>query len=650
MPLPDCRTIPALNGRALKASGRLRGHGKEMAGGFQNKRLEPHMLRLVLFLAFSYFVAGAPATHADLTIAKNGHSSYRIVVAPDASPAVQNAANELSADIQQMTGATLPVSNTAGAHNLFVGRSPAALARFSDTQSEAFSPEGFIIRSQNGDLLLEGNDDRGTVYAVYTLLEKYMGARWYAPDATVLPHHGTVRVPEIEDSEAPAFDYRDTDDATVTNQAAWDAHLKLNGVDTPDDPKYGGNYRLFNGDENFYELIPPAKYFATHPEYYSLINGKRDASGGSQLDLTNPDVLKIVTQAAIDWAKANPNALVFGFSPNDAGDGDSQDPQSQASDAKYGAPSGTLLNFVNQVAAGLQAAFPGRKLWVEMLAYQYTQKAPNPGTIAPASNVLVCLAPIFACVAHPLATDPPNKASNDALIAWSHIAPGHLQIWHYTTDFANYLQPLPDWDAIGADMLHYKESGVSGMFCEGDYQNSDAEMQTMRVWVLAHLFWNPHQAVWPLVKDFCDGYYGPAGPNVYAYLRLLHDAIQKPGVHVFIYDPPTSAYFSPDLLKQAEALFDHAQSIAGAAPYRSRVEQARMSLRYVEFEQALKAASAPGADASNLWAQYADLLADIERFHIGYISEGRKTADWQSQTEAALTKLQAPARPPAPSH
>jgi hypothetical protein len=176
-------------------------------------------------------------------------------------------------------------------------------------------------------------------------------------------------------------------------------------------------------------------------------------------------------------------------------------------------------------------------------------------------------------------------------------------------------------------------------------------MQAMRVWVLAHLFWNPHQDVWKLVQDFCNGYYGPAGPDIYAYLRLLHSAIQKPGVHVFIYDQPNAAYLSPDLLKQADALFDHASSAAGTDDIRSRVEQARMSLRYVEFQQALKTGVPAGGGVSALQASYSTLLADIQRYHIGYISEGRTTATWEGQVDASMKALQSPpAASPASSH
>jgi len=59
---------------------------------------------------------------------------------------------------------------------------------------------------------------------------------------------------------------------------------------------------------------------------------------------------------------------------------------------------------------------------METLACQYTQQPPSPGAIAPADNVLICLAPIHACDGHPLASDPQNKESNEVLLSESHPA------------------------------------------------------------------------------------------------------------------------------------------------------------------------------------------------------------------------------------
>ena len=570
----------------------------------------------------------APGASARTTLASHGRTRYVIAVDPAASPTVSHAAQELAADLNQMTGATFQVVTTKPkGRAIYVGSAPFLPLSLQNIQLGGLPAEGFVIQSAGSNILLAGNDDRGTMYAVYTFLENNLGVRWYAPDATVLPRHDTVTLPDLHDQEAPAFDYRDTDEHIVSTSAAWDAHLKLDGTSVPDNEDTGGVNRLFNGAENFYQLMPPSKYFATHPEYYSLINGQRRSAGDSQLCLTNPDVLKIVTAALVAEAKANPKELVLGLSPNDAGDGSCQCDNCKASDAKYGAPSGTLLHFVNEVAAGVQAALPGRKIWVETLAYQYTQKAPNPGTIAPASNVLVCLAPIFADDGHPLATGTQNQKSNQALLAWSKVAPGHLQVWHYVTNFANYLQPYPDWDELAADMPYYLANGVSGMFCEGDY-NSEGDLLPMRTWVMAHLFWNPHQDVWKLIKDYTDGYYGAAGPDVYQYLKTLDNRLQQPGVNLHLYDPPTAGYLDAATLKTADQLFDHALTVATTPEIKDRLERARLGLRYVELMQ-----TAPTANsAADEKAAYRDRLArfvdDLHRFNITYTSEGRPTADW----------------------
>jgi len=34
------------------------------------------------------------------------------------------------------------------------------------------------------------------------------------------------------------------------------------------------------------------------------------------------------------------------------------------------------------------------------------------------------------------------------------------------------------------------------------------------LWVMAHLFWDPRQDVWGLVRDFRDGYHGKAGADI----------------------------------------------------------------------------------------------------------------------------------------
>lgn len=566
---------------------------------------------------------------AKLTLAKGGDTCYTIVIAPDASPAVHQAASEFVSDMKRMTGAVFPVANSAVVGpKIFIGPGAALSASFPGLLLHKLPPEGFIIRTRGTDLALAGHDDRGTLYAVYTFLEEHLGVRWYAPDATTLPKHRVVKILALNEKQFPAFAYRNTDEHLVSESAAWDAHLKFDGMSVPDDPNYGGVNRLFNGAENFYELVPPSVYFATHPEYFSMINGQRRDSGDSQLCLTNPDVLRIVTDKLVAQARQDPKLLTLGFSPNDADDGNCQCDLCKASDAKYGAPSGTLIAFVNKLAAAVQAKLPGRKIWIETLAYEYTEKPPTPGTIEPASNVLICFAPINMSFSHSIAADPVNKSVRDNLLNWNKVAPGHLQVWHYVTNFANYLQPFPDWDELGADMAYYHENGVSGVFCEG---NSEAvgEMMEMRTWVIAHLLWNPKQNIWFLVQDFCKGYYGAAGSSIYQYLRLLQEQLRRPNIHLTIWDSPNAPYLSPAMLKKANQLFNRAEAAVKSHPVElSRVQEARMGIRYVELMRGIPSAHSDQAAKDAFHTLLTQFTQDLRRFHMNYIGGGKSVSDW----------------------
>jgi hypothetical protein len=589
------------------------------------------LLRAGILLACSLSTAAA----AGLVLADGGHSSFTIVVAPEASPTVQHAARELAEDLRAISGAALPVVSVRprGAA-IFVGASPFLPSSFRQVRLDTLPAEAFVERTDRHNLYLAGGDDRGTLYAVYAFLEDQLGVRWYAPDATLLPPQKRVKLPKLNETQFPGFGYRDTDEAVVFGNAPWDAHLKLDGVSVPDQADLGGVNRLFNGAENFYGLVPPGRYFADHPEYFSLVDGKRKASPDSQLCLSNPDVFKLVVQALVAEAKANPKELTLGLSPNDARDGNCQCDACRAADAKFGSPAGTLLDFVNRVAAAVQAAVPERKLWVETLAYQYTERAPTPGAVAPADNVLVCLAPIYACDGHPLDSDPQNQKSNEALLAWNKVAPGHLHIWHYVVNFAHYLEPYPDFDELGEDMAYYRANGVSGMFCEGDYQGN-CEMQTLRTWVLAHLFWNPHQEVWPLIRDFCNGYYGRAGGDIYDYLRLFHDRLRQPDIHLHLYDAPTSPLFSAELLATAGRLFDHAESVADSPEVERRVQEARLGIRYLEIATHVPGANATPADRQAFRARLEPFIQDLGRFKIASLSEGHTADEWIRRMKAA---------------
>ena len=125
-------------------------------------------------------------------------------------------------------------------------------------------------------------------------------------------------------------------------------------------------------------LLPPEKYFAEHPEYYALIDGKRTAKHlYSQPCLSNPDVLRIMIEGIRSWLRDNPEARLVSVSQNDSFVIGSYCtcPACRAVNEEEGAPSGSLIRFVNAVAEALEPEFP--EVTFDTLAYQYSTQPPK---------------------------------------------------------------------------------------------------------------------------------------------------------------------------------------------------------------------------------------------------------------------------------
>ncbi|MFO0982996.1 MAG: DUF4838 domain-containing protein [Planctomycetota bacterium] len=170
----------------------------------------------------------------------------------------------------------------------------------------------------------------------------------------------------------PRLEYRECyfTDAFATSFAIAN---RLNGARHELSASDGGHVTYSHFVHTFYEIVPPDRYFATHPEYFALVDGERRGEH-AQLCLTNPAVVQLAIAAVRSWIASDPDAAIFSVSQNDclnpcACDG------CRAIDDREGSHAGSLLAFVNQVAAAIAAEHPDRA--IDTLAYQYTRKPPR---------------------------------------------------------------------------------------------------------------------------------------------------------------------------------------------------------------------------------------------------------------------------------
>jgi len=514
-----------------------------------------------------------------ITLADRSKTDYAIVVASNASAPEKTAAAELQTYLKQVTGADFAIKTeyevTATAPKIFVGQSPSAKKLVLDVDWAALKSDGIVIRTVGNDLVLAGGQPRGTLYAVYTFLEDTVGVRWWTSSETDVPTKKTLRIPELNTVYAPKLISREAHYLDPDKNPLFAAKLRMNGnfYDIP--AEYGGHVAFAGFVHTSYGLIPPAKYFEDHPEWFSLIDGKR-THDWAQLCWTNDEMRKELTRNALEWIRKDPNAGIISISQNDCHN-PCQCEKCQAIVKEEGSEAGPLLRCLNQVAEDIEKEFPN--VYVETLAYQYTRKPPL--HVKPRHNIIIRLCSIECDFSKPLEAGsvPQNKAFRDDILGWKAIAP-NLFIWDYVTDFSRYLQPHPNMRVLAPNIRFFVDNNVIGLFEQGDSYTTTGDFIRLRTWLFGHLEWNPSADEKKLTKEFLNGYYGKAGPYLKQYLDLVHDAQAKSGKFMGCYNQDLSFLTLPVMNKATELFAKAEQAVAKDPVLAARVRRERLSLDY----------------------------------------------------------------------
>lgn len=517
--------------------------------------------RPVLFLAFLVAFVLSFNAKAQTTVAQ-GLRCRAITVDADADSEVRYAADQL----QQMLnkgGLDVPVVRSGRRRYrhgvIHVGR-------------EALSPANSYRMSGDGDrFVLAGSGPKGTLYAVYDFLEHFCGYRLYSPDALVVKDVSNLTIPTANIVEKPAFDYREV-------AYYYPNHSRL----------YADWHRLHTADDrysqwgifvhSFNKLLPAAAYFDEHPEWFSMRDGRRVRDG--QLCLSNPEVLDALCQSLAETiANDEDGHRGWSVSPNDNYNV-CQCPGCLRLDSLYGGPSGTLVNFVNQVAR----RFPDYT--ISTLAYQYTRSAPKDFKVRPDSNVVIMLCPIEAGREEAISTSLKEAPFRNDLEIWQ-LLTDNIFIWDYVAQFRNFWNPFPNLHVLQPNLRYFRNHGVRQIFEQGTGSNNITSWMEPRTYLIAKLMWNPNLDADSLLTDFCNGYYGKAGLYVKTIIDTMTAELVKSGQRLDIYGYSVDGcegYLAPDNLAHYRRWMRQAYAAATDSIINERLRFFELSLDYATVE------------------------------------------------------------------
>ena len=542
-------------------------------------------------------------TEQKIILAENETSKYSIIIPAHASAHESKAAAVLQDYLLRVSGAALPII-TADKHRksyeIILGQNERLDELSSRINYKLLKEDGFVIRTDSSRLIIAGGNEKGTLYGVYSFLEKYLGCRMYSPKVKVVPQQTRITLNKIDDLQVPVIGFRDTHYRTTWDAEYTDWH-KLDH-----DPK-GARTDWGMWVHTFNDLVQPEIYYQSHPEYFAMVKGTRLPT---QLCLTHPAVLEITVQNLRKKIAQNPTAKYWSVSQNDNKDYCTC-VNCKALDEREGSPSGSIINFTNQVAE----QFPDKM--ISTLAYEYGRHAPK--TLKPRDNVNIMLCSIEAYRHKAITEDTSSADFVQDVKDWGKISKDII-VWDYVIQFNHLLSPFPNLHVLQPNIQFFAENGVNAMFEQGN-REVGGEFAALRSYLISKLLWDPYLNIDSVMNDFLLGYYGSAGKLIREYIDVMRDELIKGGKPLRIFGSPNEAvttYLSPALISKYNLLFDQAEKlVSDSTVVLERVRIARLPLMYATMEQSKKNFTGENGlfeKVNGIWEAKTDIRNMVDEF------------------------------------
>jgi len=502
-----------------------------------------------------------------------------------------------------------------------LGHNRLTQAKGMEKDLKSLKPEGFIIKAFDGNtIILTGNDgagkptdfqtETGTLFAVYTFLERFLGVRWVSPGegGEVVREQETVALPgNIDITEEPDFAIRNIKycfaksipGETLEEFDLWKKRNKMGYV-----PKVAFGHSYSNHMKGNF-------HFEAHPEYFALVAGKRrpvrKEAMGAQYCTTEPNVIDLFARDIIENSDKNRN--LTSVSPND-GQGFCECPRCRALDVPGAEESGRysdrVYTFVNEVARRVKEKKPDTLLG--MFAYTFYRKPPVKTTkLEP--NVVVAL----TLYSYEYRDDASQKIEFDLVGDWSRIASKMVaREYHGTCMWLS--MPNIQFECIAKQMPMLKKCGFIGMHSEGA---PDWATHGVDYYVLAKSLWNSSTPLERILDDYYTASYGAAAPHI----RRCHERIQetvkknwrkRKGVGWADTIAAIPDLFPIELFQECRNDIQKAYEMAQDDPTKTRIEMVEKGIEYSETT-----------------SKYISLLREVKKYGIdvaGFGSE-RKTVE-----------------------
>jgi hypothetical protein len=491
-------------------------------------------------------------------------------------------------------------------------------------------PGDFRIRTVDGSVLIDAATPEATPYAVSWFLQRYAGARWYAPGerGEVVPSRKDWILPDITVVVSAAYVSRDFYALGSTEEKTWAVRNGLRG-------RLEFNHALAN--------VVTAADLVAQQTWAPLLRGKRYEPTSAkdhhwQPNLALPAVATHAAERALEAFLRAPQRPSFSLGMNDTVRFDqSEDTQALISPLRYfrGMPdySPLVFTFMNRAAESLAQTHPHR--YLGCLAYFWCENTP-PFPVHPQ------VVP-YVTTDRSLFYDQEYRDADFALMTrWGKSGVKAFGLWEYGYG-QNFLVPRVPHRALLQAVSEGWRRGARGYFMDITPQWG---FDAFKVWAVAQLLWNPELTFDELADDFFNGYYGVAAQPMRAFFQLCEAQWMRqsgePYWLKFYQQEDQAVLFPSSVCQELRALLDEAARVAvGDEVIRSRVELTSRAFAvteaYVSFDDLRRTLSALSPDTDGVMTGDESMLGRL----IGrlVLARQRLVAAWTEAERGGLPAM-----------
>ncbi len=581
--------------------------------------IQKNIKSLTVYLCFLSLLSCKSVSPDGIQIVDSRRTDYNIIIPRNPSIEEREAAEFFQKNLSNITRVKMPILTDAtpeSKHEIILGDSE----RIGDSgiDQDGVSPDGYAIKTKGEKIyIFSPQAGKGALYAVTDFVSS-LGIDRFVPNITLYTVDTMLQVPPIDVSFNPPFEWRSLNNVGADNEEFYKWHKLHNSA---------ADRALWGLWGNQMELVIPA--------YFNLTGNEPTLK--KALCLTDDNLGAAIETGLRSLMNTRKMAIYWpiSFRENEmwctcAG--------CQAVQAEEGSSAGPLVQLINNLAA----KFPDKTIatTLDCTTHEVTKSAI-------ADNVLIIISTKNVNRSIPLANDEYSAVFRENLDGWL-TKTNQIMIYDFLADNQAPLNPSYNLKTIQANLNYFRSIGIKMIHLEGSDARG-ADMGPLKSYLAAKALWDPNTDMDRNTTEFCNMYFGDAGPYLKRYVDLQNEQAEKYGKMITVKDGPTvpvRTHLRPELMDQYNYFFNQAEEVIKGDPeLRDRVKLARLPMVFASLEQARVYGTGKKGFFLNINGRWmavpglktlaTNFASECDRMGVKYIMNGSKTPE---QYERELLK------------